>query len=101
MDSAFSPAEVDCTTAVVLKILDHKCKMLPGEKLAVQAVYEAVRHLPAELYGREVHTVIDQARRAPAAVAEQVHVLRVDAEARIPKPVMKAYKAKLRDGLFG
>lgn len=101
METTFSPVDVDCTTAVVLKILDNKCKMLPGEKLAVQAVYDAVRHLPAELFGGEVHSVIDQARRAPAVVADQVHRLRVDAEARIPKPVMKTYKAKLREGLFG
>ncbi len=100
--AAFSPMEVDCTTAVVLKIMDDKCKMLPGEKVAVQAVYDIVRYLPASLFGKEVHRVIDQARRVSVdAVADQIHHLRVDAEARIPKPVMKAYKAKLRDGLFG
>ncbi|MBZ0091288.1 MAG: hypothetical protein K8F27_03585 [Sulfuricellaceae bacterium] len=102
IEAGFNPEQVDCTTAVVLKILDNKCKMLPGEMDAVMAIYDAVRHRPAPLFGRAVHEAIDAARRysTPAAL-DAIHRLRVDAEAAIPKPVMKAYKAFLRDGLFG
>lgn len=102
LGQVFEPVEVDCTTAVVLKILDNKCKMLPGEKLAVKAVYDVVKHLPATLFGREVHEIIRRARHEPGAdTAAAIHLLRVEAEQRIAKPTMKAYKAKLRDGLFG
>lgn len=105
--AGFGRVEVDCTTAVVLKILDNKCKMLPGEKAAVMAVYDAVRHLDGELFDAAVHATIDRARSAgDAAVTDSrlqhaVHDLRVAAEQAIPKPVMKTYKALLREGLFG
>ena len=100
--AAFTPEQVDCTTAVVLKILDNKCKMLPGEKFAVMAIYDVVRHLAAPLFDGTVHAAINAARLQPEPTAlEAIHPLRVYAEAAIPKPVMKDYKAFLRDGLFG
>jgi hypothetical protein len=106
LETAFGPVQVDCTTAVVLKILDNKCKMLPGEKAAVMAVYDVVKNLPAELFDAQAHETITRARALPdislaEPVAQAIHLLRVDAEAHIPKPVMKAYKALLREGLFG
>ena len=100
--AGFTSEQVDCTTAVVLKILDGKCKMLDGEKLAVMAIYDVVRHLAAPLFERAVHNAIRAARLAPGTVTPgAIHALRVHAEATIPKPVMKRYKAFLRDGLFG
>ena len=102
IQAGFTPEQVDCTTAVVLKILDNKCKMLPGEKLAVMAIYDVVRHLAAPLFDGAVHAAINAARLQPdSAALEAIHPLRVYAEAAIPKPVMKHYKAFLRDGLFG
>jgi hypothetical protein len=102
LDVGFTPEQVDCTTTVVLKILDNKCKMLPGEKAAVMAIYDAVRHYPAPLFTGAVHDTISAARLDPtAALLDTIHELRVHAEAVIPKPVMKRYKAFLRDGLFG
>jgi len=102
LQADFGPVEVDCTTAVVLKILDNKCQMLPGEKVAVKAVYDAVKSLPANLFDQAVHDTIHQARHVPGInMAQAIHQLRVEAEARIPKPVMKTYKALLREGLFG
>ncbi|MGB0713811.1 MAG: hypothetical protein ACPGUC_09655, partial [Gammaproteobacteria bacterium] len=93
----FDDSRVDCTTAVVLKILDGKCKMSDGEKAAITAIYRAVRR-DTPLFGRDVHLRID------GALVDQpdtvIHTLRVRAEAAIPKPVMKAFKAYLRDGLF-
>ena len=38
VEAGFNPEQIDCTTTVVLKILDNKCKMLPGEKDAVMAI---------------------------------------------------------------
>ncbi len=101
-ESPFGPVEVDCTTAVALKILDGKCKMLPGEKRAVMAVYDVVKNRPGNLFETDVHTAIENARQIPDADnLAIIHHLRVRAEAEIPKPVMKSYKAMLRTGLFG
>lgn len=98
----FNPEQADCTTAVVLKILDNKCKMLPGEKLAVMAIYDAVRHLASPLFDSAMHDAISAARLQPdTQTLDAILPLRVYAEAAIPKPVMKHYKAFLREGLFG
>jgi hypothetical protein len=102
LETDFGTVEVDCTTTVVLKILDGKCKMLPGEKAAVMEIYDVVKQLPAELFDHQVHDTITQARTAPdEQILQAIHQWRVRAEELIPKPVMKTYKAKLRDGLFG
>jgi hypothetical protein len=101
-ETAFDAMEVDCTTTVVLKILDNKCKMLPGEKVAVMAVYDVIKGRHANLFSDDTHEVITAARNEPNyEVLETIHELRLFAEANIAKPVMKAYKAKLRYGLFG
>lgn len=98
----FDASQVDCTTTVVLKILDDKCKMLPGEKAAVMHVYDVVKSQPGNLFDDSVHATITKARvHTDEESKARIHVLRVYAEANIPKPVMKAYKAVLRDGLFG
>ncbi len=96
----FTPVQADCTTAVVLKILDNKCKMLPGEKFAVMAIYDVVSHLSS--FDSSVHGEISKACLQPALLAsDAIHQFRLHAEAVIPKAVMKQYKAFLREGLFG
>lgn len=96
----FTPIQADCTTAVVLKILDNKCKMLPGEKFAVMAIYDVVSHLSS--FDSSLHGAISKARLQPAVLAsDAIHQFRIHAEAVIPMPVMKQYKAFLREGLFG
>ena len=98
----FDTTQVDCTTAVVLKILDNKCKMLPGEIAAVMCIYDVIKLQAGHLFDGAAHQTISQACSQPNNVTkEQIHKLRLYAEANIPKPVMKAYKAILRDGLFG
>lgn len=99
--TAFTITDVDCTITVVLKILDGKCKMLPGEKAAILEIYDVVRGADSFIFDAGVHRSIDLARQGDASVPGRIHELRVYAEASIPKPVMKKYKAMLRDGLFG
>lgn len=101
-EMTFDATQVDCTITVVLKILDNKCKMLPGEKAAVMCIYDVVKLQPGKIFDDEAHATISKARtQLDDATKDKVHKLRVYAEANIPKPVMKAYKAVLRDGLFG
>jgi len=98
----FDTSQVDCTTTVVLKILDNKCKMLPGEKAAIMCIYDVVKLQPGILFDKTTHDTISRAREQLDEITrEKIHALRVFAEEKIPKPVMKAYKAVLRDGLFG
>jgi len=105
-ETPFDATQVDCTTAVVLKILDNKCKMLPGEKAAIMAIYDVVKPQSGKLFDTEALRTIEAARFAPNdtpsnTVLQTIHELRIYAETHIPKPVMKRYKAMLRDGLFG
>ena len=98
----FSSTDVDCTTTVVLKILDGKCKMLPGEKVAIMEIYDVIRSGSGVLFDATSHQIIDQARHQFSKEVQQIiHNLRLLAEKHIPKPVMKKYKAMLREGLFG
>ena len=101
-EMTFDAMQVDCTTTVVLKILDNKCKMLPGEMAAVMCIYDVVKLQAGNLFGATAHETITRARaQLDETTKATIHELRVYAEANIPKPVMKAYKSVLREGLFG
>jgi len=94
------PVHLDCVAAIMLKILDGKCKMGEAEKAALTAVYDEVWTRPGLSLGDEVHTLIAQARRGTnPTLAEAVHGWRVRAETEIPKPVMKGFKHMLRTSL--
>jgi hypothetical protein len=102
IEVGFNAEQVDCTTTVVLKILDNKCKMLPGEMAAVMAIYDVLGNSPAPLFDSAVHEAIKSMRlHSGTENQEAIHRFRIQAEAAIPKPIMKRYKAFLRDGLFG
>jgi hypothetical protein len=102
IETGFNAEQVDCTTTVVLKILDNKCKMSPGEMAAVMAIYDALRDTPAPLFDNAVHEAIKNMRlHSGTETQEAIHRYRIQAEAAIPKPIMKRYKAFLHDGLFG
>jgi hypothetical protein len=94
------PVHLDCVAAIMLKILDGKCRMGEAEKAALTAVYDVVRTRPGLSLGDEVHALIAQARQGTnPALAKAVHAWRVRAETEIPKPVMKAFKHMLRTSL--
>jgi hypothetical protein len=102
--NALDPLRRDCVTAVTLKILDKKCKMPVQHQEAMLAIYDVLHHQPGELFGREVYRCIEDAlqqHNLSALTAEQIHRFRVEAEQKIPKPVMKAFKVRLREELFG
>ena len=96
------PPQVDCAIAVMLKILDGKCKMPPHEAAIMTAVYDCVRHRPAHLLGQDSHDMIDTARaEGVERYRADVYEARVLAETRISRPVMKDFKAGLRrDGIL-
>ncbi|GAB3472999.1 hypothetical protein [Azotobacter salinestris] len=93
-----SPIHVDCATAVMLKILDGKCKMKPTEKLVMALLYEQVKHLPGEKLGADIRQLIADARkRLDEDMQFLLYEKRVLAETMISRPVMKGFKAMLRE----
>ncbi len=96
------PPHVDCATAVMLKILDRKCKMKPDEKIVMTALYQAVKQHPGDKLGDDMHQMIASAvEPLDEATRMRVYETRVLAETMISRPVMKQFKAGLRsDGLF-
>lgn len=97
------PVDVDCTTTVMLKILDGKCKMGSRDKDVIPVLYDAIRHRPGQLLGADMHVLIARARDGECeALVAEIYEHRVLAETAISRPVMKAYKARLREaGVLG
>jgi len=105
-EHSLSPDYVDCAIAVKLKILDGKCKMPEYEKIIMSFLYDAVKDWPARNMGYEMHELIRYAERAmdtdePQASDENLKLFiyekRVLAESKISRPVMKRFKAMLRE----
>lgn len=101
--ASFAPIEVDCATTVMLKILDGKCKMSGDEKNVMAALYQALKNQPGNVLDPGLHTTIENALRERAlasdldeALRAEIYELRLLAETQISRPVMKDFKAKLR-----
>lgn len=93
----FAPIEIDCATAVMLKILDGKCKMNGSEKVVMEALYDALKGHSGQVLGPDLHTLIARARSGlDEVLREDVYEQRLYAETQISRPVMKGFKARLR-----
>lgn len=97
-----SPTEVDCAVAVKLKILDGKCKMPSAEKVVMALLYEAVRQQSGERLEPAMRVLIDEVGSQPDELQKQyIYEHRVLAETIISRPIMKAFKARIRaEGLL-
>jgi len=96
-EAALSGLEVDCAVTLMLKIIDGKCKMDEADKAAMATLYDQVLERPGErlepsLRGliAETRGGLDEARRM------EVYEQRLLAETIVSRPVMKAWKARLR-----
>lgn len=101
--SELDAVQLDCVTAVVLKVLDQKCKMPLHEQETMLAIYGLLHPTPAQHFDEGVHRVIDaalQQQPLDETTRTEIHRLRLLAEALIPKPVMKSFKARLRNEIF-
>ena len=96
------PLHVDCATTVMLKILDGKCKMNGEEKVVMTLLYDQVKHQRGELFGEDLHQLIKRARNnADDVLKMDIYEKRLLAETMLSRPVMKAFKAMIRQqGLF-
>jgi len=93
----FDPVHIDCATALMLKILDGKCKMNTEEKQVMAVIYDVVKDRAGKLLDPRVHQLIALARiELNEQLIEKIYEQRLYAEQMISRPVMKAYKAALR-----
>ena len=94
-----SPTQIDCTVAVMLKILDGKCKMRPAEKVVMTLLYDQIKTKPGQLLTDELHSLIAAARNRSEddALIMLLYENRLLAETTISRPVMKQFKAFIRE----
>lgn len=98
-----SATQVDCAVAVMLKVLDGKCKMSSEEKQVMRHLYHAVKGQQGNLLGEDIHWLIDSAERrgVDETGRDFIYEKRVLAETMISRPVMKGFKKLIRQqGLF-
>jgi hypothetical protein len=94
-----SPTQIDCTVTVMLKILDGKCKMRPAEKVVMTLLYDQIKTKPGQLLTDELHSLIATAldRSEDDALKMLLYEKRLLAETAISRPVMKQFKAFIRE----
>ena len=94
-----SPVQIDCTVAVMLKILDGKCKMPAAEKRVMALLYDQIKTQPGQLLDNEIHTLIAAGRdqRESQDLTMLIYEKRLLAETVISRPVMKQFKAFIRE----
>ncbi|AMK74966.1 MULTISPECIES: hypothetical protein [Methylomonas] len=94
-----SPIHVDCAVTVMLKIIDGKCKMRPTEKVVMALLYDCVKHLPGQILQADLHPLIETARanENDEALKNLIYEKRLMAETAISRPVMKGFKAMIRE----
>jgi hypothetical protein len=99
-----SPIDIDCVTTVMLKILDGKCKMSSSGKIVMEALYDLLRDRSGHHLDGRTHQLIEHSRASEMSeeLRMQIYERRLLAETMISRPVMKAFKARLRaDGVIG
>ncbi|GAB2197342.1 hypothetical protein MAH3_15250 [Sessilibacter sp. MAH3] len=100
-NNILTPAEIDCATAVMLKILDGKCKMPSNEKIIMQSFYIAVKNQEGLYLDHSYHEFIEpflELRKEEISEEKilEIYEKRVLAETQISRPVMKKFKSRLR-----
>jgi hypothetical protein len=102
-DHPLSPIHVDCAVTVMLKILDGKCKMRGAEKQVMELLYDEVKNQPGQLLDPALQSLIAKAREnLDDAMKNNIYEKRLLAETTLSRPVMKGFKAMIRqEGLLG
>jgi hypothetical protein len=97
-----TPIHVDCATTVMLKILDGKCKMKADSKVVMELLYDVVKSCQGVLLGNDIHALIETSRgKLTDELKNHIYEKRLLAETMISRPVMKEFKAMIKQqGLF-
>ncbi len=98
VERELSVADVDCTVAVALKIIDKKCQMDEDSKALFMQLYDAIEGKQSKLFDQNIFLLISQAREKPCLeVLDIIHQKRLYVMDQLNKSVMKAYKRKVRE----
>ena len=93
------PLDIDCVITLMLKILDGKCKMSDADQQVASQLYDAVGQRPVcRLDAARCHALIAEARRyCDDDLKMRIYEQRLLAETMLSRPLMKAFKARLRE----
>ncbi len=98
------PLDIDCVITLMLKILDGKCKMSDADQQVGVLLYAAVGQRPvSRLDATSCHALIEEAQsHGDEGLKMRIYEQRLLAETMLSRPVMKAFKARLREaGILG
>lgn len=97
-DHPLTPLQIDCVVTVMLKILDGKCKMRPAEKTVMTRCYDRIKTQSGQRLPDELRALIATARAGSDddALTLLIYEQRLLAETAISRPVMKQFKAFIR-----
>ena len=95
---SLSLSDIDCANAVMLKILDGKCKMPLREKQLMAELYWQLGGACGPMLDAATHQLISSVGPEPdESMRLAIYEQRILAETRISRPVMKAFKAMIRE----
>lgn len=101
----FTKQDYEYATTLTLKILDKKCKMSPEDQEIFMIVYDSMLNREDRALSSQLNSFIQKARdennpfEVKCAYSDDIHNLRVKAEESMQRPIMKAYKAMVREEL--
>ncbi|MCG7871223.1 MAG: hypothetical protein JAZ11_03875 [Candidatus Thiodiazotropha lotti] len=99
---SLNPLQIDCVTAQMLAILDNHSKLGLEEQITLIAIYGVVKDRPGLIFDQVVHNTINRARtQCDTRIMQELHDLRLTAEQRIPKQIMRHFKLFLAESLNG
>ena len=93
-----SAQDVVCVITIMLKVLDGKCKMAESDKRFTTSLYDALLADDCIQGDSDLSGLIAEARRGMSEELRlRVYEERLLAETRLGRPVMKAFKGRLRE----
>ena len=96
----FNLQQVHCLIAIMLKILDGKCRMDAETQYCVQIIYRNAHRGRSHLFSTDIHRFIEQTlQQADSLSLGFVRELRLYAESAIAKTRMKRFKQYLWDNM--
>ena len=100
LGAGFEPIQLDCVTAIMLRILAGRCLMGEAQMNAMAAVYDVVKMRSGQGLGDEVHAIIAAARQGDeSSLSVSINDWHARAEAVISKAVMTDFEQLLQSSL--
>lgn len=100
----FSDIQTQYATILALKILDGKCQMSGEDQTIFMAVYDGIGEKIPSPWTTPLHRLISQSRvegqlACHPSSQDTIKFHRQEAEGAMQRPIMKSYKAMVRQAL--